>query len=118
MITILSAVASILGSRFRRRACLELELIALRHQVSGRPVSVGIHGRLGQRNTPTVLNALYNKHQFWDGRVTTLEQQAALPITNPFEMGSASIGDAVSRIASDKDYQTRFMQAFGRRVNL
>jgi cytochrome c peroxidase len=83
----------------------------------GRPVSVGIHGRVGQRNAPTILNALYNKHQFWDGRVATLEQQAALPITNPFEMGSASIGDAVSRIASDNDYQTQFMQAFSRAVN-
>jgi cytochrome c peroxidase len=82
-----------------------------------RPVSVGIHGRVGQRNAPTVLNALYNKTQFWDGRVNTLEQQAALPITNPFEMGSASIGDAVSMIATDKDYQTQFMQAFGRAVN-
>src|SRR6202051_3912340 len=83
----------------------------------GRPVSVGIHGRVGQRNAPTVLNALYNKMQFWDGRGDTLEQQAALPITNPFEMGSASIGDAVSRISVDKDYQTQFMQAFGRDVN-
>src|SRR5258706_15484170 len=83
----------------------------------GRPTSVGIHGRVGQRNAPTVLNALYNKHQFWDGRVSTLEQQAALPITNPFEMGSASIGDAVSRIASDKNYQTQFMQVFARDVN-
>jgi cytochrome c peroxidase len=83
----------------------------------GRPASVGIHGRVGQRNAPTVLNALYNKAQFWDGRVSTLEQQAALPITNPFEMGSASIGDAVSRIADDKDYQTQFMQAFDRAVN-
>jgi cytochrome c peroxidase len=83
----------------------------------GRPTSVGIHGRVGQRNAPTVLNALYNKHQFWDGRVNTLEQQAALPITNPFEMGSASVADAVSRIAGDKDYQSRFMHAFGRGVN-
>jgi cytochrome c peroxidase len=83
----------------------------------GRPVSVGIHGRVGQRNAPTILNALYNKTQFWDGRVNTLEQQAALPITNPFEMGSASIGDAVSRIADDKDYQTQFVKAFGRSVN-
>jgi cytochrome c peroxidase len=80
-------------------------------------VSVGIHGGVGQRNAPTVLNALYNKTQFWDGRVNTLEQQAALPITNPFEMGSASIGDAVSKIAEEKDYQTQFMQAFGRGVN-
>jgi cytochrome c peroxidase len=83
----------------------------------GRPASVGIHGRVGQRNAPTILNALYNKRQFWDGRVDTLEQQAALPITNPFEMGAASIGDAVSRIADDKGYQTQFMQAFGRAVN-
>ena len=32
-------------------------------------------------------------------------------------MGSASIGDAISRIAGDKDYQDQFMQAFGRDVN-
>src|SRR6266478_6450362 len=83
----------------------------------GRPASVGVHGCVGRRNAPTILNALYNKTQFWDGRVHTLEQQAALPITNPFEMGSARIGDAVSRIAGDKDYQTQFMQAFGRDVN-
>ena len=83
----------------------------------GRPTSVGINGRVGQRNAPTVLNALYNKTQFWDGRVNTLEQQAALPITNPFEMGSASIDDAVGKIARDKDYQNQFMQAFGRGVN-
>jgi cytochrome c peroxidase len=83
----------------------------------GRPTSVGIHGRISQRNAPTVLNALYNKTQFWDGRVDTLEQQAALPITNSFEMGSASIGDAVSKIAGDKDYQKQFIQAFGRGVN-
>jgi cytochrome c peroxidase len=83
----------------------------------GRPASVGIHGRVGQRNSPTILNALYNKTQFWDGRVNTLEQQAALPITNPFEMGSPSTADAVSKIAGDNDYQARFMEAFGRSVN-
>ena len=83
----------------------------------GRPASVGIHGRVGQRNSPTILNALYNKTQFWDGRVNTLEQQAALPITNPFEMGSASIGDAVAKIGGDQDYQNQFMQAFDRGVN-
>jgi cytochrome c peroxidase len=32
-------------------------------------------------------------------------------------MGSASIGDAASRIAGEEDYQTQFMQAFGRGVN-
>ena len=83
----------------------------------GRPVSIGIAGRAGQRNAPTILNALYNKTQFWDGRVDTLEEQAALPITNPFEMGAASVGDAVTNIASDADYRRQFAQAFGRDVN-
>jgi cytochrome c peroxidase len=82
-----------------------------------RPVSIGIAGRAGQRNAPTILNALYNKTQFWDGRVDTLEEQAALPITNPFEMGAASVGDAVTNIASDADYRRQFAQAFGRDVN-
>jgi cytochrome c peroxidase len=83
----------------------------------GRPVSIGIAGRVGQRNAPTILNALYNKTQFWDGRVNTLEEQAALPITNPFEMGAASTGDAIANIASDADYRRQFTQAFGRDVN-
>ena len=67
----------------------------------GRPVSVGIHGRVGQRRARTILNALYSKHQFWDSPADTLEQQAAFPITNPSELGSASVADAVSRIAGD-----------------
>ena len=83
----------------------------------GRPVSIGVDGKVGQRNAPTVLNALYNKTQFWDGRVNTLEQQAALPITNAFEMASASIGDAVAKIAGDEEYRRQFMEAFGRIVN-
>jgi hypothetical protein len=42
-----------------------------------RPVSIGVKGRVGQRNAPTILNALYDKTQFWDGRVKTLEDQVA-----------------------------------------
>jgi cytochrome c peroxidase len=34
----------------------------------GLPVSVGHHGLTGTRNAPTVLNAAFNKSQFWDGR--------------------------------------------------
>jgi cytochrome c peroxidase len=83
----------------------------------GRRVSIGIQGRAGQRNAPTVLNALYNKTQFWDGRVMTLEEQAALPITNPFEMGSGSLDEAVAQIARDKDYQAQFRTAFDGDVN-
>ncbi len=83
----------------------------------GRPVSIGIHGRAGQRNAPTVLNALYNKAQFWDGRAKTLEDQAALPIFNPNEMGQPTLQAAVDRIAGIEEYQQAFQKVFGRPVN-
>jgi cytochrome c peroxidase len=83
----------------------------------GRPVSIGIKGRAGQRNAPTILNALYNKTQFWDGRVSTLEEQAALPIVNPVEMGQPSIDATVARIASIREYDRDFRSVFGRPPN-
>jgi len=83
----------------------------------GRPVSIGIDGRVGQRNSPTILNALYDRAQFWDGRVSTLEQQAALPIVNPSEMGQPSLDAAVRRIASLLEYREAFRAVFGHPVN-
>src|SRR6202040_3393872 len=83
----------------------------------GRSVSIGINGRAGQRNAPTILNALYNKTQFWDGRVQTLEQQAALPIVNPVEMGQPSLDAAVARVAAVAEYEQAFKQVFGRPPN-
>jgi cytochrome c peroxidase len=83
----------------------------------GRPTSVGIGNRVGQRNAPTVLNALYNKFQFWDGRAPTLEKQAALPIVNPVEMGQRTLDSAVARLAADAVYRDRFRRAFGRPPN-
>jgi len=83
----------------------------------GRPVSIGIHGHAGQRNSPTVLNALFNKAQFWDGRAATLEEQAALPITNPSEMGQPTLDAAVEAIAAIRHYRHEFVSAFGREMN-
>lgn len=79
----------------------------------GRPLSVGMGSRVGQRNSPTILNALYNTTQFWDGRAATLEQQAALPIVNPVEMGQPTLDAAVARIAAINDYRARFRFVFG-----
>jgi cytochrome c peroxidase len=83
----------------------------------GRPVSAGIGNRLGQRNAPTVLNALYNRFQFWDGRAPTLEAQAAMPIVNPVEMGQPTLDSAVARVAAVPEYRERFRRVFGRPPN-
>lgn len=83
----------------------------------GRPVSIGVKGRVGQRNAPTILNALYNGAQFWDGRSKTLEDQAVLPIMNPSEMGQPNLDAAVARIAAVPEYEQEFLRVFGRAVN-
>jgi cytochrome c peroxidase len=83
----------------------------------GRPTSVGINGRVGQRNAMTILNGLFCKTQFWDGRAKTLEEQAARPIVNPIEMGQPSMHAAVSRIAAIEEYQQAFRRVFSRPPN-
>jgi cytochrome c peroxidase len=51
------------------------------------PTSIGHKWQRGGRNAPTVLNAVFNVAQFWDGRAADLKAQAGGPIQNPIEMG-------------------------------
>ena len=47
-----------------------------RHSFSdGRPVAVGVKNRLGNRNSPAIINRAYGRSFFWDGRIPTLEEQ-------------------------------------------
>lgn len=78
----------------------------------GRKVSTGIGGKFGTRNAPTVLNAVYSKLQFWDGRSSSLEEQAAVPISNPLEMSQAH-DVCAAMLDSDASYAKQFGQVFG-----
>jgi len=78
-----------------------------------RSVSIGVHGLKGGRNAPTVWNAAFLSSQFWDGRATTLEEQAVGPVTNPIEMGMANLEAAIERIRGIPGYVTYFDAAFG-----
>ncbi len=82
-----------------------------------RGTSEGIGDKLGQRNAPTVLNAAFFQAQFWDGRATTLEDQAKLPIVNPIEMGMPDEKAAVAPVKADPEYQRAFQAAYGRAPN-
>jgi cytochrome c peroxidase len=77
------------------------------------PTSMGVHGKFGQRNAPTVLDSMFNIEQFWDGRATTLEDQADQPITNPVEMGMPDLATAIIKINGIADYKQQFQQVFG-----
>ncbi|TME68987.1 MAG: cytochrome-c peroxidase [Chloroflexi bacterium] len=66
-----------------------------------------------QRNSPTVVNAMFNATQFWDGRAPTLEEQAKLPILNPIEMGQKSPDDVVAKVRRIPEYAAAFPKVFG-----
>ena len=56
--------------------------------VDAEETSIGHQWQRGGRNAPTVLNAVFNTAQFWDGRAKDLEAQAGGPMVNPIEMAS------------------------------
>jgi cytochrome c peroxidase len=66
------------------------------------------------RNSPTVLHAMFNATQFWDGRAPSLEEQAKLPILNPIEMGQKSPEDVVAKVRAIPEYKEAFPKVFGR----
>ncbi|MBS4017698.1 MAG: cytochrome-c peroxidase [Dechloromonas sp.] len=77
----------------------------------GLPVSVGILGREGGINAPSVFNSSLNFVQFWDGRALTLQEQAAGPIHNPLEMGG-SWSLVIERLGADETMREAFRLAY------
>lgn len=79
--------------------------------------SVGVGGKRGGRQAPTVYNTAFNPVQFWDGRAGSLEEQAIGPIHNPVEMAETHEG-VVPKIGKIKGYQEQFQKVFGTDVSL
>jgi cytochrome c peroxidase len=49
---------------------------------------VGVGSQEGNRNSPVAYNRILSAAQFWDGRASSLEEQAKGPIANPIEMSN------------------------------
>ncbi|MGA9769288.1 MAG: cytochrome c peroxidase [Blastocatellia bacterium] len=84
----------------------------------GKRVAEGINGRSGSRNSPTLLNAMFNSGQFWDGRVESLEAQAKLPLINPDEMGDQTFEQIIAKLSSLPEYTKQFQESFNGPVTI
>ena len=78
-----------------------------------RTFSMGVHGKTGGRNAPTVWNSAFHSVQFWDGRAPLLEDQAKGPVANPVEMGMKDVETAMDRVRQIPGYKAYFDKAFG-----
>lgn len=69
--------------------------------------SVGVNDSLGNRNTPSVMNMASRPFFFHDGRATSLEEQASMPVENPVEM-NLPFTEAVKRVKTNEVYFNLF----------
>jgi cytochrome c peroxidase len=75
-------------------------------------LALGARGKLGTRNTPTVLNAVFSEALFWDGRARSLEEQAKHPLLSSFEMDMGSAEELTKRLSAILEYRRQFTQVF------
>lgn len=73
--------------------------------------SLGVDGHVTGRNTPTATYLSKRQFYFWDGRATTLEQQALGPISHPKEM-NLPVAEAIKRLKSIPYYMESFKNLF------
>ncbi|WP_349358449.1 cytochrome-c peroxidase [Stappia sp.] len=73
--------------------------------------SIGHGWQKGPRNSPTVLNAVLNEAQFWDGRADDLKAQAKGPIQAGVEMANTP-DNVVATLTSMPQYVAWFEAAF------
>ncbi len=78
--------------------------------------SKGIGGKPTLRNTPSVLNMQNRPYFFWDGRASSLEKQALIPIENENEM-NLPITEAVARLNTSPLYKNLFLKIFKQNPN-
>ena len=82
---------------------------------NGMKVAEGIEKQTGNRSSPSLINVVYSKSQFWDGRAKTLEEQALGPIQNPIEMGM-DLKELEKRLGAIESYKKDFKSVFGTEV--
>ncbi len=79
----------------------------------GLAVNVDNEGRPLSRNTPTLLNSIFQRSFFWDGRSPTLENQISAVFENEKEFNT-KIHQFSDAILSDSTYTEQFKKAYGK----
>jgi cytochrome c peroxidase len=74
--------------------------------------SVGIHGKMGNRNSPAMFNLAWQPIFMWDGGINHIEIMPLAPITNDVEMGQ-NMNSVLQKLNNHPIYAKRFSQVFG-----
>lgn len=75
-------------------------------------LSHGIDGKIGSRNSMTLMNLAWSKSFMWDGGVNHLDVQPLNPITSAVEMDE-TLANVVAKLNQNEQYKSLFLAAFG-----
>jgi cytochrome c peroxidase len=75
-------------------------------------LSHGIEGRIGTRNSMTLMNLAWSKTFMWDGGINHLDVQYLHPITSAVEMDE-TLSNVVKKLQESSTYPSLFKEAFG-----
>jgi len=77
-----------------------------------RPRSIGVLGKTGTRNAPSLIGIADDDSFLWDGRRTRLEDVVLDPFTNPVELGLKSKSEILGKLRLDPLVLSNFHAAF------
>lgn len=80
-------------------------------------LSHGIEGKVGTRNSLTIVNIAWSKNFMWDGGINHIEVQPLGPLESPVEMRS-SLKEVLPKLQRSSFYQRKFKEAFGSKTEI
>jgi cytochrome c peroxidase len=99
-------------SRDNTVSCGSCHIQAAAFTHHGHDISHGIYDRLGNRNSPAIMNLAWNTSFMWDGGIFDLDLQPIAPITNHEEMDE-TVENVITKLKAHADYPGLFKKAFG-----
>lgn len=99
-------------SRDNTISCASCHLQATGFTHVDHDLSHGIEGKIGTRNSMTIMNVAWSKNFMWDGGINHLDVQPLAPLSNSVEMDE-TLANVVQKLNASTHYKTLFFNAFG-----
>ena len=99
-------------SRDNTISCASCHLQATGFTHVDHDLSHGIEGKIGTRNSMTIMNVAWSKNFMWDGGINHLDVQPLAPLSNSVEMDE-TLANVVQKLNASTRYKTLFFNAFG-----
>jgi cytochrome c peroxidase len=99
-------------SRDNTISCASCHLQATGFTHVDHDLSHGIDGKIGTRNSMTIMNVAWNTSFMWDGSINHLDVQPLAPLSSAVEMDE-TLDNVVKKLNNSSKYKTLFFKAFG-----